>query len=156
MATPPGEVHPVCTTRSGHRDGMLALPFTVMSSPHQQRCRACEAGTSASECAQEQWDPLGGGEAPDEDQHHGVTVRAQQALQVVVAISDCAFDGGLVPTLRILDEPTPEQGSALSAGDRSGTELLVSTPFGTADTRSASTPNTSTAVARSSGDTTTR
>ena len=103
---------------------MLALPLTGMSSPHQQRCRTAEAGTSTSECAQEQWDPLGGGEAPDEDQHDGVTVRAQQALEVIVAIGDRAGHGGLVPTLRVLDEPAPQQGAALSAGDRSGTERV--------------------------------
>ena len=95
---------------------MLALPLTVMSAPHQQRRRTDEAGTGTGECPQQQGDPLGGGEAPDVDQHDGVTVGAQQALEVVVAVGDGARNGGLVPALRILDEPTPEQAAALSAG----------------------------------------
>ena len=81
-----------------------------------------ESGTGAGERPHQQRDPLGGGEAPDVDQHDGVAVGAQEAFEVGVAVGDRAGNCGLVPALGILDEPAPEVSSALQSVHRSGTE----------------------------------
>jgi hypothetical protein len=55
---------------------MFALPLAGMPSPHHERCRTTESRAGTGERPHQQWNPLGGGEAPDEDQHGGVVVGA--------------------------------------------------------------------------------
>ena len=116
MAPPPGEEHPIGTAATGDGDGVFALPLAGMASPHHQRRRSTESGTGAGEGPHQQRDPLGRREAPDEDQHGGVTVGAQQTVEVGLAVGDRAGNSALVPAAGILNEPTPEQRATLAVG----------------------------------------
>ena len=128
MAPPPGEEHPIGTAATGDGDGVFALPLAGMASPHHQRRRATESGAGAGERPHQQWDPLGRGEAPDEDQHGGVTVGTQQTIEVSLAIGHGAH--ALVAAAGILDEPTPEQRATSQRGHRSWTEREHVHPVG--------------------------
>src|SRR6266508_782424 len=122
VAPPPGEEHPVRTDLPRNRDRMFALPLARMPSPHDERYRTVEAWASAGERPHQQWDPLGGGEAPDEDQDDGVAVGAQEAVELRLAVDNRAGNCGLVPAFPILDEPPPEAGSAVLPGHWPWTE----------------------------------
>lgn len=84
---PAGEEHPIRTDLPGNRDRVFALPLAGMPSPHHKRCRTMKSRAGAGEGPHQQRDPLGGGEAPDEDQHDGVAVGAQEA----VTANHCVF-----------------------------------------------------------------
>ena len=128
VAPPPGEEHPIGTAATGDGDGVFTLPLARMASPHHQRRRPTESRASVGERPHQQRDPLGRGEAPDVDQHRGVTVGTQQTIEVTLAVGHGA--GALVPAAGILNEPMPEQRATSQWGHRSWTERQHVHPVG--------------------------
>src|SRR5438552_1525870 len=110
---------------------VLAFPLAGVAADEEKWGGTLELGLGAGVRADQQWQPLDGGEAA-EVQENG---SGGKRCELFVAVGDASGPPLLVPALRVLDQPAAPKGASLLGCERARPEALKLDPAGKPDQR---------------------